>query len=355
MTKIFLFIFVFLLSALLITSCVTLRTTPKPEPTPEPKPEQKPPIQPPPPLKPPPPIEKPVREFSDFIAVIAQPGDSFSSLALKYLKDPSLDWFISEFNGINSLNPGQEVIIPLHPYEKGGLTLKGYQTVPVISYHKFSKDKSDTLTVKKSAFEEQMNFLKENGYRVITMDQFLDFLDFKRPLPKKSVVITIDDGWYSTYEIAFPILKKYAYPATLFVYTDLIFPGQNTLSWDLLTEMSKNGIDIQCHTKSHRNLDRRNNQESFRDYFVNVKKELTESAEIIQKRLNKQVRYLAYPYGDTNSLVIALLVKLGYRGAFTVERASNPFFVHPYRINRSMIFGTFSLKDFENNLAYLKD
>jgi peptidoglycan/xylan/chitin deacetylase (PgdA/CDA1 family) len=119
--------------------------------------------------------------------------------------------------------------------------------------------------------------------------------------------------------------------------------------------MSKSGIDIQCHTKSHRNLDKRNGQESFREYFEAVKKELTESAEIIRKRLNKDVKYLAYPFGDTNHLVIALLKKLGYRGAFTVERGCNAFFIHPYRISRSMIYGTFDLRDFENNLACLSD
>jgi hypothetical protein len=54
-------------------------------------------------------------------------------------------------------------------------------------------------------------------------------------------------------------------------------------------------------------------------------------------------------------LVVALLVKLGYKGAFTVERESNPFFVDPYRIKRSMIYGNFDLNDFENNLTFLSD
>src|SRR4030042_2275037 len=174
-------------------------------------------------------------------------------------------------------------------------------------------------------------------------------------MTRKSVVITIDDNWHSIYEIAFPILKKYGYPATLFVYTDLIFPGGKTLSWDLLAEMSRGGIAIQCHTKSHRNLAKRTGQESFREYFEAVKKELTESAEIIRKRLNKDVKYLAYPYGETNPLIIALLMKLGYRGALTVDRDSNPFFIHPYRINRSMIYGTFNLREFESNLNYFND
>ena len=168
---------------------------------------------------------------------------------------------------------------------------------------------------------------------------------------KKSVVITIDDGWRSTYDIAFPILKKYGYTATLFVYTDFILKTNKTLDWALLTEMSNNGIDIQSHTKTHRNLNRSDEKESFREYFDSVRKELTESAEIIEKRLNKDVTYLAYPYGDTNPLVIALLVKLGYKGALTVNRGSNPFFTDNYRINRSMIYGDFDLKDFERNLT----
>jgi peptidoglycan/xylan/chitin deacetylase (PgdA/CDA1 family) len=324
--------------------CAGLPTQPEPSPLP-PQPEPQPQPQ----------IPTSVRIFPDFVAIIAQPGDTFSSLASRYLNDPSFDWFIAEFNGLSFLNPGQELIIPLHAYDLGGLSLKSYQTVPIISYHKFSKDKADVLTVTKSAFAEQMKFLKENGYRVITLDEFFDFLDFKRPLPKKSVVITIDDNWYSVYEIAFPILKQYGYPATLFVYTDLILPGRKTLSWDLLVQMSKNGIDIQGHTKSHRNLNKREGQESFREYFEAVKKELTESAEIIRKRLNKDVKYLAYPYGETNPLIIALLMKLGYRGAFTVERDSNPFFIHPYSINRSMIYGTFNLREFESNLNYFND
>ena len=289
--------------------------------------------------------------FPEFVAVIAQPGDTFASLASEYLQDSSMGWFIAEFNEISTLSPGQGLIIPLQGYEKGGVTLKGYQTVPVLSYHKFSKNKTDMMTVTEEALEEQMRFLKENGYRVITMDQLFDFLDYKTQIPRKSVVITIDDGWRSTYDIAFPILRKYGYVATLFVYTDLITGSDKTLDWDLIREMAKSGIDIQCHTKTHRNLNRKGKQESFRDYFDAVKKELTDSAAIIERHLKTDVQYLAYPYGDTNHIVVALLEKLGYRGAFTVERGSNPFFVHHYRMNRSMVYGDFSIQDFENNLT----
>lgn len=263
-----------------------------------------------------------------------------------------MGWFISQFNETDLLTPGQELIIPLTLLGKGGLTPHSYQTVPVLAYHKFSKDRADAMTVTESAFEMQMAFLKENGYHVVTMDQFFDFLDFKVPLPEKSVVITIDDGWRSVYDIAFPILRKYGYPATLFVYTDFIHPTDRSLDWHLIREMSGHGMDVQCHTKTHRKL-LKGNQESFRDYFEALKKELTESAAIVKRNLNKDVKYLAYPFGDTHPLVIALLMKLGYRGAFTVERESNPFFVHPYRLHRSMIFGSFDLQDFQKNLNVL--
>ena len=291
------------------------------------------------------------RVFHEFAAVIVRPGDTLSSLAATYLGDPSKDWVIAEFNGISSLSPGQPVVVPFGAFQKGGLTHRGYQTVSVLSYHKFSKDKGDLTTVTERAFDDQMRFLKENGYRVITMDEFFDFLDFKMEIPKKSVVITIDDGWRSVYDIAFPVLKKYRYPATFFIYTDLINQGSRTLGWDRLKEMAKNGISVQCHTKSHRYLDRRIGRETFKEYFEAVQKDLTESTRIIKQRVNSDVKYLAYPYGETNHLVVALLMKLGYRGAFTVTRAGNPFFVHPHRINRSMVYGTFELKDFESNLS----
>jgi peptidoglycan/xylan/chitin deacetylase (PgdA/CDA1 family) len=231
------------------------------------------------------------------------------------------------------------------------LTSKGYQTVPVLSYHRFSFDQASKLTVTKSAFEEQMKLLKDKGYRGITLDQLFDFLDFKSQIPKKSVVINIDDGWRSTYDIAFPILKKYGYPATLFVYTDLIVGSEKTLSWDLIQEMANNGIDVQCHTKSHRNLTLMDKKESFREYFEAIEKELSTCEAIIKKKLNKDVKYLAYPYGETNPLINELLKKRGYRGGLTIKRGGNPFFIHNYRVNRSMIYGDFDLNQFEKNLT----
>ncbi len=182
-----------------------------------------------------------------------------------------------------------------------------------------------------------------------------DFLDFKAQIPSKSVVITIDDGWRSAYDIALPILKKYGYPATLFVYTDLITGKDKTLSWELLREMEKAGIDVQGHTKTHRNLTLIDKKGSFKSYFEAIEKEVSASTALINDRINKRVKYFAYAYSDTNPLVTGLLKKNGYEAAFTVKRGGNAFFADRYRLNRSMIYGDFDLKQFEKNLTTFSD
>lgn len=346
-----------ILVGLFLAGCATLDVAPSRAPEAKPVPPP-PPVAPAPTTPGPTPSSTPpahVRFFPDFVAVIVQPGDTLSSLAARYLNDPSLDWRIAEFNGISTLKPGDGVVISLKPLDLGGVTSRGYQTIPVLAYHKFSKHTSDRMTVREDAFEEQMAFLKKNGYRVIRLDDLFEFLKRKRPLPPKSVVITFDDGWRSMYDIAYPVLKRYGYPATLFVSTDLIHPATTMLDWGKIREMSRNGIDVQCHSRTHRSLGKIENGETLQAYFESIKSELVESAKVIKRQLGTDVKYLAYPFGDTNSLLIAMLGKLGFQGGLTVVRAGNPFFADEFRVGRSMIYGTFDLKTFADNLSWISD
>lgn len=292
-----------------------------------------------------------VRPLDDYVAVVAAAGDTAESLAATHLGDPARAWKIREFNGIVTVRAGDGLIIPLRPFRPGGLSAESYQTIPVLSYHKFSESHSDAMTVTRESFRSQMQLLKENGYHVVTMDELYDFLDFKADLPGKSVVITIDDGWRSLYEIGFPILQEYGFPATLFLSTSMITGSGKTLSWDQVRDMADAGIDMQCHTVDHRNLSTLQEGEPFLEYYTDLERELVRSTRTIEKETGRKVRYLAYPYGATNHLVIALLKKVGYRGALTVKRGPSPFFVSNYRVQRSMIYGDFDLRRFEKNLA----
>ena len=297
----------------------------------------------------PPPEPKPL-VFPSFVAGVAREDESASSLAERYLRDPSKAWLVQEFNEKKVFHRGEGFVIPLEDYRKGGLTLKGFQTVPILVYHRFSETAADEMTVTASAFEAQMRFLRDNDFHVIPLDSLFDFMAFERQIPQKAVVITIDDGWRSVYDIAFPILRKYGYPATLFVYTDLITGSRKALDWKHLREMAKGGLDLQCHSKTHRSLASMGASESFRDYFEALETEILESTALIREKTGADVKYLAYPYGDTNPLVESLLIKLGFRGGLTAERKSNPFFVNPFRVGRSMIYGEFDLQRFAREL-----
>jgi peptidoglycan/xylan/chitin deacetylase (PgdA/CDA1 family) len=285
--------------------------------------------------------------------VLVWPGkmDTFESLAVRYLGDANKGWLIAKFNRQSQVLPGKPLIVPLKTIYLGGLKEYSYQTVPILVYHQFSNDHSDKLTVKVDSFYEQMLYLKENGFKVIGLDQLLDFMEFKTPLPEKAIVITIDDGWLSTYEIAYPILKKFGFSATLFVYTDFIGTDQ-AMNWSQLKEMTENGFDVQSHTHSYQSLTMIRENESFKNYFDFLVQEIEESKISIDRHLNLDCRYLAYPYGETNPLVISLVKKLGYRAAFTINRGSTPFFENPFNVGRSIVYGDFDMIEFIKKISY---
>ncbi len=294
------------------------------------------------------------RIYNDFIIVTPGLGDTEVSLAKRYLKNPSQSWIISEFNESKPVNINTELVIPLHPFNKGGLKINGYQTVPVLAYHKFSNNTPEKLTVTRAQFENQMTFLKENNYHVITLNEFSNFLEYKEQIPKQSVVITIDDGWESFYTIAYPILKKFNFPATIFIYTDFI--GQKkALSWKQLKKMSQNRISIQSLTKTHRNIAIKKKNESFKEYFNSLEKEISESQLRIKQKLNSDCKFMAYPYGSSCNIAIELLKKYNYLGAFTLNRGGNPFFIDKFKINRSMIYGTYDIDEFKKNLIVFNE
>ncbi len=288
---------------------------------------------------------------NDFKVVRAGQNDTLSTLAQRYLNDRTKGWMIAEYNDIRSVNSGQEIIIPLKPFSKGGLFDTGYQTVPVLSYHRFTMNKksANRMVVTQAAFEAQMSYLKQNGYTVITLSQLYDFLDFKDQIPQKSVVITIDDGFRSAFDIAYPILKKLGHPATFFLYTGLV-GSKKAMSWNQIKELAKNGFDIQSQSRTHRDMSKLLPDENFKAYVSRIEKEITWAQKIIRDKIAYTPVFMAYPYGKSNDLVIALLKKHGFRGGLTVRRGSNPFFTDNFKVKRAMIYGNYDLKTFRKNL-----
>ena len=286
------------------------------------------------------------RRSAEYIVLKSTETDTYETLARHYLGDEKLSYIISEYNKNVALTAGKTVVIPLQPDNPGGIYPDGYQAVPVLCYHRFStKKSSDKTTVSAETFDQQMAYLKKNGYTVLTLKQFYKFIDFNRRPPRKSVLLTVDDGWKSVQTIAFPILKKYGFPAVIFVNIDNIKEKQNsnTLTWEELRELKKTGlIEIESHTVTHEDLTRATEPQ--------LKKELEESKRIISSKLGFTPTALAYPYGLFNSKAVDLMRQTGYKAGFTVIRGGNASFFNHYALNRSMIYHSEKIDDFVKSL-----
>ncbi|MDD2735351.1 MAG: polysaccharide deacetylase family protein [Desulfuromonadaceae bacterium] len=284
---------------------------------------------------------------TDYVVLFPKGGESYDSLAQKYLGDRSLGYLIAEFNNQAQLKPGKEVVIPVSDSNPGGIYPDGYQTVPVLCYHRFSLHRSsDKITVSEETFDKQMAYLKNNGYNIITLKQLNEFIEFRRKPPKNSLVITIDDAVKAVKTIAYPILKKYAFTAVIFVNTDNTKIKQNSvfLNWDELKELKNSGVfEIESHTASHSDLTTMNDEQ--------LQRELGDSKRILAEKLGINSRFVAYPYGLFNNNVLEVMKRYDYKLGLTVIRGANGAFNHPYALNRSMIYNSEKIEDFAKTLS----
>ncbi|UCB48754.1 MAG: polysaccharide deacetylase family protein [Deltaproteobacteria bacterium] len=285
--------------------------------------------------------EKPPRgevfRSDDYIVYVTEGGETPETLAKSFLGDARKSWIIEDANEGVSFRKGKAVVIPLKEENKGGLTARGYQAVPVLTYHHFGKDCTSPYCMPTAVFDRQMRYLKKKGYRVITLSELLNFVQYRHAIPKKSVVIAIDDGNKSAYEIAYPILRKYGYTATLFIYTDFVGVSEGAITWEQLREMKATGFEMGSHTKSHSDLTKQREGESDHTYAARVKSELLGSKRLLDKNLRQDTLYLAFPYGRYNETVLAISQQVGYKLGFSVRRGGNPFFSDPLRLKRDQI------------------
>lgn len=200
--------------------------------------------------------------------------------------------------------------------------------VIIFGYHRFvnSVRRPDT-EITPQAFEAQMQELKNKNITVIPMQDFLAWRRGEKAIPTKSAILTFDDGWKSQHEVAWPILKKFNYPVTLFIYTEGIRPGHfsggESMSWDQLAEMRDAGVDIQGHTATHSDLRKpydkvAKKKLSPEEYEEWLQKEIAGSKQMIEQKLGVKVNCFAVPYGFHNDHIRDVVMKAGYEAVFTV-------------------------------------
>ena len=217
--------------------------------------------------------------------------------------------------------------------------------IPVLLYHSISDDNS-RMSLKVNIFENQIKYLKNNGYTSINFDEI-------DQSAKKQIIITFDDGYKDVLVNALPILKKYDFKATCFFVTNLIgqdnswdinkknFSKKETMNFNDINNWISSGMHIGSHSHNHLDLTKISEK--------NLLNELEFSKKILEDKFNTTNDIFCYPYGKVNQNVYALTKKI-YNKAVTTNRSRYDLKKHNSHLIPRIDMG----KNFSSLKLYLK-
>jgi peptidoglycan/xylan/chitin deacetylase (PgdA/CDA1 family) len=175
----------------------------------------------------------------------------------------------------------------------------------ILTYHSLDSSGS-IISTSPEKFQRQMTTLKQTGANVLSLFEVASCLQAKRLFPANSVAITFDDGFRSVYDVAFPVLKEYGFPATVFLVTDFCgktnrwfgqpgsIPTFDLLGWNEIAEMAPENIEFGVHTATHPDL--------MKIPQARLEEEIIGARATLQKILSQRDYPFAYPYGTSSSL-----------------------------------------------------
>ena len=241
-----------------------------------------------------------------------------------------------------------------------GANGNGHRSLRVLMYHKVNDVPENPLTMPVSVFDEQMDQVRELGYTVVDLDAVLAHYADGVPLPPRAVLITFDDGYHDNLDNAATVLRKYGYPAVLFVpigYLDDRHPLPHeerlaaqgilnrTIDWEEMAELERAGIRIESHGISHRPLADLELDEAAREIALSKLR--------LEERLERPVRAFSYVKGSEahyKPVHLSLVRQAGYDVAFTAVSGSNSPTTDPLQLRRYNI-EPYSPRTFELVLA----
>lgn len=213
--------------------------------------------------------------------------------------------------------------------------------VPILMYHNIfrSSNGKGNYIISESAFEQDLKFLKDNGYTTIVMKDLIDYVYNNKELPENPIILTFDDGYSNNYLYAFPLLQKYNSKAVLSIigyYTDLYTkspdenPAYSHVTWDNVNEMIKSGtVELQNHsynlhtTDKGRNGTKKKRNESNEEYT----KILTDDLKKLQDEFKTNTGYIpntfTYPFGSVSNASFEIIKELGFKASLSCESGMN--------------------------------
>jgi len=211
--------------------------------------------------------------------------------------------------------------------------------VSILGYHDFREKGGEAMVINATKFREQMQFIKESNIPVITLADLLAWKKGEKNIPDEAFVITMDDGWQGVHRYAFPVLKEFGFPFTLYLYKNYVNIGGRSLTWAEIQEMIDSGLcTIGSHSVSHDSMTARKGR-SDEAYEAYLRKELQESKEFLEANLKLECNSFAYPYGNYNSYIRDLGHEIGYETLVTVNGSKVTWDTHLGDLGRFIIHG----------------
>jgi peptidoglycan/xylan/chitin deacetylase (PgdA/CDA1 family) len=215
--------------------------------------------------------------------------------------------------------------------------------LPILTYHRLLKESPRVamdpkrISVSQAQFHAHLAWLARQGYKTISLDAYVQLLRGGGQPFRKTFAITFDDGYEEVLTLALPVLQKFGFTATVFAVSGQL-GGTNQwddgrarlLSAEQYRTLQKAGITIGAHTSGHVHLTQAN--------LVIAKQQITESKVLLENSLNQPVPLFAYPYGETNSTVEAMVKEAGFTAAFATDRAPRQHSANLYRLRRVVVF-----------------
>lgn len=184
-----------------------------------------------------------------------------------------------------------------------------------LMYHRFADDRYPSTNIRREQFIAHLDYLVENDFNVIDIDQFMRAATGGAALPEKAVLLTVDDAYLTVFEVAHPIFRQYGFPYTVFVSSDPVDYGlRDYMTWDQMRQMQRAGASFANHGASHTSTIERS--DSDKDYLERMAEDVEKGMRRLREELDPVEGVFAYPYGEYNDAVMTRLGELGYRVSF---------------------------------------
>ena len=193
--------------------------------------------------------------------------------------------------------------------------------VSVLGYHDFSATAPETaMRIRTAKFRKQMETIRQLGLTVITLDDFCAWKKGEKAIPPKSILITLDDGWKSVYTEAYPILKEFGYPFTIYLYKEYVDGGSRALTTEMIREMLAHGASLGSHSVTHPfPITLKSFRKKGADpYDAYLRLEMGESKRFLDAKFASKITTYAYPGGFFTEEMFKIAKEFGYLHLFTV-------------------------------------